>query len=282
MLWGEDVDTINFKYVLEVYNEKNITRAAKNLFISQPALSQALKRIESTYNIKIFDEDYNLTKKGEIFVKYASEIDRIVENLERELNINEINIGISQFYGKYMLNIILKTISQINPSLRTHIKEDISRYLEVDFARGDIELAFMPTPIVNNLKHKILFNEKLMLAMPEDFTLERLRTENTKVLTMHKGSKLRKISDEILQEMGIKVGDVFEATNLDTINSLIPSKKGVAILPDIIDRIPGVKYIDAGHNRDFAIVYKDNSKIDIEKFIDVYKASDISPFNDRF
>ena len=128
MLWGEDVDTINFKYVLEVYNEKNITRAAKNLFISQPALSQALKRIESTYNIKIFDEDYNLTKKGEIFVKYASEIDRIVENLERELNINEINIGISQFYGKYMLNIILKTISQINPSLRTHIKEDAYAY----------------------------------------------------------------------------------------------------------------------------------------------------------
>ena len=277
MLWGEVVDTINFKYVLEIFNEKNITRAAKNLFISQPALSQALKRIENTYNIKIFDEDYNLTKKGETFVKYASEIDKLVENLERELNINEINIGISQFYGKYMLNSILRTISQINPSLKTHIKEDISRYLEVDFARGDIELAFMPTPIVNDLKHKILFNEKLMLAMPEYFKLEKLKIENTKVLTMHKGSKLRKISDYILQEMEIKVGDIFEATNLDTINSLIINKRGVAILPDIVDRIPGVKYIDTGHNRDFAVVYKDNSKIDIEKFIDKYKEINTYP-----
>lgn len=271
------MDTINFKYVLEIFNEKNITRAAKNLFISQPALSQALKRIENTYNIKIFDEDYNLTKKGETFVKYASEIDKLVENLERELNINEINIGISQFYGKYMLNSILRTISQINPSLKTHIKEDISRYLEVDFARGDIELAFMPTPIVNDLKHKILFNEKLMLAMPEYFKLEKLKIENTKVLTMHKGSKLRKISDYILQEMEIKVGDIFEATNLDTINSLIINKRGVAILPDIVDRIPGVKYIDTGHNRDFAVVYKDNSKIDIEKFIDKYKEINTYP-----
>ena len=52
---------------------------------------------------------------------------------------------------------------------------------------------------------------------------------------------------------------------------LIISKRGVAILPDIVDRIPGVKYIDTGHNRDFAVVYKDNSKIDIEKFIDKYK-----------
>ncbi|MDU3087150.1 MAG: LysR family transcriptional regulator [Peptoniphilus harei] len=265
------MDTINFKYVLEIFNEKNITRAAKNLFISQPALSQALKRIENTYNIKIFDEDYNLTRRGEIFVKYAKEIDRIVENLERELNVNEINIGISQFYGKYLLNGILKSISQLKPNLKTNVKEDISRYLEVDFARGDIELAFMPTPIVNNLKHKILFNEKLLLAMPEDFKLEKLKIENTKVLTMHKGSKLRKISDDILQEMEIKVGDIFEATNLDTINSLIISKRGVAILPDIVDRIPGVKYIDTGHNRDFAVVYKDNSKIDIEKFIDKYK-----------
>lgn len=265
------MDTINFKYVLEIFNEKNITRAAKNLFISQPALSQALKRIENTYNIKIFDEDYNLTRRGEIFVKYAKEIDRIVENLERELNVNEINIGISQFYGKYLLNGILKSISQLKPNLKTNVKEDISRYLEVDFARGDIELVFMPTPIVNNLKHKILFNEKLLLAMPEDFKLEKLKIENTKVLTMHKGSKLRKISDDILQEMEIKVGDIFEATNLDTINSLIISKRGVAILPDIVDRIPGVKYIDTGHNRDFAVVYKDNSKIDIEKFIDKYK-----------
>lgn len=276
------MDTINFKYVLEIYNEKNITRAAKNLFISQPALSQALKRIENTYDIKIFDEDYNLTRKGETFVKYASEIDKLVENLERELNINEINIGISQFYGKYTLNNILKTISQINPSLKTHIKEDISKYLEVDLARGDIELVFMPTPIANNLKYKILFDEKLLLAMPEDFTLEKLRIENTNALAMPKGSKLRKESDEILQEMEIKVGDIIEATNLDTINSLILSKRGVAILPDIIDRIPGVKYIDVGHSRDFAIVYKDNSKIDVEKFINVYKASDINPLKDKF
>lgn len=264
------MDTINFKYVLEIYNEKNITRAAKNLFISQPALSQALKRIENTYDIKIFDEDYNLTKKGETFVKYAGEIDKLVENLERELNINEINIGISQFYGKYTLNNILKTISQINPSLKTHIKEDISKYLEADLARGDIELAFMPTPIANNLKYNILFNEKLLLAMPEDFTLERLMIENTNALAMPKGSKLRKESDEILQEMEIKVGDIIEATNLDTINSLILSKRGVAILPDIINRIPGVKYIDAGYKRDFAIVYKDNLKIDIDQFVEIF------------
>lgn len=276
------MDTINFKYVLEIYNEKNITRAAKNLFISQPALSQALKRIENTYDIKIFDEDYNLTKKGETFVKYAGEIEKLVENLERELNINEINIGISQFYGKYTLNNILKTISQINPSLKTHIKEDISKYLEVDLARGDIELAFMPTPIANNLKYKILFNEKLLLAMPEDFTLEKLRIEDTNALAMPKGSKLRKESDEILQEMEIKVGDIIEATNLDTINSLILSKRGVAILPDIIDRIPGVKYIDAGYKRDFAIVYKDNLKIDIEKFIDIYKTSKNHPMKSKF
>lgn len=276
------MDTINFKYVLEIYNEKNITRAAKNLFISQPALSQALKRIENTYDIKIFDEDYNLTKKGETFIKYASEIDKLVENLERELNINEINIGISQFYGKYTLNNILKTISQINPSLKTHIKEDTSKYLEVDLARGDIELAFMPTPIANNLKYKILFNEKLLLAMPKDFTLERLRIENTNALVMPKGSKLRKESDKILQDMEIKVGDIVEATNLDTINSLILSKKGVAILPDIIDRIPGVKYIDGGYKRDFAIVYKDNLKIDIEKFIDIYKTSKNHPLKSKF
>ena len=81
--------------------------------------------------------------------------------------------------------------------------------------------------------------------------------------------------------MEIKVGDIIEATNLDTINSLILSKRGVAILPDIIDRIPGVKYIDAGYKRDFAIVYKDNLRINIEKFIDKYKEINTYPLKSK-
>lgn len=261
------MDTINFKYVLEIYREKNITRAAKKLYVSQPALSQALNRIEKLYGIKIFDKDYNVTKSGEIFIKYAEKINKNMVDLEEELNMCEINIGISQFYVKYLLNQILATMSNINPQLKIHVKEDISRYLEVDFARGELDIAFMPTPIVNNLNYKILFNEKLLLCMPMDFDEEYLINNKVKVFAMNKGSKLRKISDEIIEKMEINIEDIFEVTNLDDINSMVIKKRGVAILPNIIERLPGVKYIETDYNREFAIVYKNSEKLNIDAFI---------------
>lgn len=264
------MDTINFSYVLEVAKEKNVSRAARNLYISQPALSQAIKRIEKSYGITLFDKDFNLTKKGEIFVKYAAEIEKNVNFLERELDTEELNIGISQFYGKYYLNQILLSVSKINPGIKINIKEDTSKYLEDDIVKGDLDIGFMPTPILNNLKHKILFTEKLVLGMPEEFNLDELDKIEHNLLTMHKGSKLRDLSDEIINEHNIKVKDVFEATNLDTINSLILSKDAIALLPDIIERLPGVKYIETEIERYFAIVYKNSNKLDMDKFVELY------------
>ncbi|MBU5668275.1 LysR family transcriptional regulator [Peptoniphilus sp. MSJ-1] len=264
------MDTINFSYVLEVAKEKNVSRAARNLYISQPALSQALKRIDKTYGITIFDKDFNLTKKGEIFVKYAVEIEKNINYLKRELDTDELNIGISQFYGKYYLNQILLSISRLNPEVKVNIKEDTSKYLEDDIVKGDLDIGFMPTPILNNLKHKTLFSEKLVLAMPKNFKEKDLKNKDHNLLTMHKGSKLRDLSDEFIDKNNIKVKDIIEATNLDTINSLIISKNAIALLPDIIERLDGINYMKTDLSREFDIVYKNSNKLNMDKFVEIF------------
>lgn len=265
------MDTINFKYVLEVYRARNITEAAKNLYISQPALSQAIKRIEKNYNIRLFEKDYSLTRSGEVFVHYANEICNSLNSLEKKLKSKELNIGISQFYGKYLLNDILIAISKIDPEIKVHIKEERSTVLEEELLKGNLDICFIPEPIFNNLKTKVLFEEKLVLGFPENLNTEDLSGEKHNILTMAKGHKLRDLSDEIFREYSIKVKDVFEATNLDTLNSLILTKNAVAVLPQIIERQRGVNYVKTNFKRNFYMVYKNSSKIDINSFFENYK-----------
>lgn len=265
------MDTINFKYVLEVYKERSITEAAKNLYISQPALSQAIKRIEKNYNVRLFEKDYSLTRAGEVFVYYSKEICNNLNSLERKLNSKELNIGISQFYGKYLLNDILISISKIDPEIKVLIKEERSEILEEDVLKGSIDICFIPEPILNNLKTKVLFEENLVLGFPENLKIEDLAGERQNILTMAKGHKLRALSDKIFEEFSIKPKDVFEATNLDTLNSLILAKNAVAVLPGIIERYEGVKYIETKYKRNFNLVYKNTSKINLNSFFEIYK-----------
>ena len=75
--------TIVFKYadyIYEIYKEKSFTQAAENLFISQPALSATVKKLEEEMHVKLFDRSANpleLTLEGEAYRNAGEEIFKI-------------------------------------------------------------------------------------------------------------------------------------------------------------------------------------------------------------
>lgn len=78
------MDTNVFHYVLEVEESKNITLAAKHLFISQPALTKQLNKLEKDLGFQLFDRTRNpitVTPQGEVFLDFA----RRYTEMEREL-----------------------------------------------------------------------------------------------------------------------------------------------------------------------------------------------------
>ena len=77
------------EYVYEVYKEKSFSRAAQNLYISQPALSAAIKKIEARIGCCIFDRSTNpvqLTESGAEYVKAVEKIMDIENRFENHLN----------------------------------------------------------------------------------------------------------------------------------------------------------------------------------------------------
>ena len=84
-------------YVYEVYKEKSFSGAAKNLFVSQPALSSAIKKTETRLGITIFDRSSQpiaLTEEGRVFIDAAEKILAIRKGLTERLNdMSELKTG---------------------------------------------------------------------------------------------------------------------------------------------------------------------------------------------
>ncbi len=84
-------------YVYEVYKEKSFSAAAKNLYVSQPALSSAIKKIEARFGIIIFDrssQPITLTDEGKVYIEAIERIRAIKNGLETRLaDISKLRTG---------------------------------------------------------------------------------------------------------------------------------------------------------------------------------------------
>ncbi|MBR3545277.1 MAG: LysR family transcriptional regulator, partial [Oscillospiraceae bacterium] len=85
-----------YRYVLAVVQEQSFSAAAQKLYMTQPALSQAIIKLENQLNIKIFDRStvpVSLTDEGEVFVEIAKEILECERTLEDRLSFMDKTIS---------------------------------------------------------------------------------------------------------------------------------------------------------------------------------------------
>ena len=87
----------DFDYAYEVYKEKSFSQAAKNLYVSQPALSSSIKKLEARFGVTIFDrssQPISLTDEGKVFIEAIENIKNIKNGLEARLSdISKLRTG---------------------------------------------------------------------------------------------------------------------------------------------------------------------------------------------
>ena len=138
------------EYVYEVYKERSFSKAAKNLFISQPSLSGTIKRVEEEIGYEIFDRSTKPIGVTDIGEKYIKTIEKILK-LERhfiqyvndvdDLKAGNVSVGGTQQYTSYMLPAIVSKFIEKYPHINVDIVEaktsSLIRYLN----EGIIDIA---------------------------------------------------------------------------------------------------------------------------------------------
>lgn len=245
----------DLQYVLAISEVQSFSKAAELLFVSQPALSQHLKRVEHNLGVNLFNRNKSrvvLTPAGEEFVKHARIIIEQVQALEFKVRHFEQNkkdtltFGVSQFYGRHLLSTLIFSFEEILKGYQVKIIEGESRYLESLITQKKLDFGIFPAPIyTKGIISKTLYQEHIMFAFSKN------NKEATKILSnayngqtinlgfyknfpfvlLKEGLKLRNLSKRLCKEAIFYPHAVFETENLDTVYSMIKKNYGVGFLP---------------------------------------------------
>lgn len=165
------------EYVYTVYEEKSFSAAAKKLFMTQPALSAAVKKVEGELGLPIFDRSHSplrLTDAGQAYIEAAEKIFQIQKNLQRfvndlaELESGSLVIGGTNFVTACFLPRLIKQFNEQHPNIHISVIESSSAELFAGLKQGTIDLV-IDSGECNTKEFESLtfFTDRIMLAVPK-------------------------------------------------------------------------------------------------------------------
>ncbi len=236
----------HFKIYVTVYNEKNMTAAAKKLFMAQPSVSQVIKELETHYNTVLFErfpKELHPTQSGELLYEYASHIlekNAEVEDLMKQGTSQHIlRIGANDTVGSSLLDDYIEAFQQNHPleEIQVHITRsfklaDMLRTNELDFILTD---EFKDAP---DLTSEIFYKDSLIFvagkgySLPEDRTLTPEILSKKHLLLREPGTYIRDDFDRFMTESGYPIKAYWESISFDILVNAALRNMGIALLPE--------------------------------------------------
>lgn len=244
-------------YIKTIADTKSISKAAEELFIAQPSLSQSLQRIERELGTHLFIREprgMKLTYAGEKYYLMAKEILDIYSDFKSEItHINELKagrlvIGIARYMGMNILPNVLPDFNKNYPNIEIIIREENTRVLENLVLGGNVDFALTHVhkkEMNEKINYEILKKDEFLLVTPKSYLMnsDKIKVKDGKsyvdlrdlegekfiLLDINKG--IRKVQDRTIKSYGINPEVVFTTKNFETAKRLAANGMGITIIP---------------------------------------------------
>jgi LysR family hydrogen peroxide-inducible transcriptional activator len=240
------------RYFLAVARTASFVRAADQLGISQPSLSQQIQKLERELGVSLFDRlgrSLKLTAFGESLCNSAERILREVEGAQTSIaclksdDSGQLKIGVIPTVLPYAMVKPLASFQQKFPRVHLNLVEAMTDDLVEGLRRGELDLAILALPIRHNeIVCSELFREPLLAAVPprhelaskDKILLQSLGLE--KMLLLREGHCLR---DDVLTactKAKAQFRQVFESDHLESLLRMVAEGYGVSLIPERASR----------------------------------------------
>lgn len=239
--------TLNeLRYIVAVARERNFRRAAEKSFVSQPALSLAIKKLEEELGVSLFERrksDVTLTSVGERVIEQAmrvldeaAKIREIAQQGSDQL-AGAIRLGAIHTIGPYLLPDLITVLSQLAPGMPLEVEENTTANLEVQLRNGAVDAAIIALPFdVPGVETLSLYDEPFVVVVPrahawagrKNIVAADLAEE--KVLLLNSGHCFSNQVIGACPELARK-GEVQQGNSLETIRNMVASGLGISVLP---------------------------------------------------
>lgn len=233
---------------VEVARHLSFTKAARELFISQPAITKHIQELENIYKVQLFNRiggKISLTPQGEIFLKHANEILAQYKLLANEMELvteqfsGELKIGASTTIAQYLIAPLLADFIVRFPQVKVSLFTGNSEQIEDALENKKIDIGLVEgSRRSNHLKYSPLAKDELVLVTSSQNPIgESVAVTDIATLPLvlrEVGSGTLEVIEKALLENGIKLSDLNILLHVGTTegikNFLKTSKNSYAIV----------------------------------------------------
>jgi len=275
---------------------KSFSKAARLNGVTQSAVSQQLKSMETYFDMLIIDRSqkkFRLTPQGGKLYTSFKEIVRLYAKLECELqemsNVvsGTIHISTVNSIGLYELPARLKVFIKQFPTVNVRVEYRRSNLVYDDILHGSIDLGLVAFPVKRKELTIMPFAEdQLVLAVHPSNPLAKFKTIKVKDLNgldfigFERDIPTRQATDRLLRQAGVEVEMIMEFDNVETVKRAIEINAGVAILPASTIRnelarkeLKDVPLSGSNFKRPLAVIHRKDKILNpaMRSFIDLLK-----------
>ncbi|MEO8240005.1 MAG: LysR family transcriptional regulator [Flavobacterium sp.] len=202
----------------------NFTKAATELYISQPAVSKHIQELEEIYKTKLFERNGSkiaLTPAGEILLKHTKNIFEIYREIDFDMSsfINErqglLRLGSSTTISQYIISPVLARFHQKQQDIKVNLLNGNTEQIENALINKEIEIGIVEGQSKNQsikyipfLKDELVLvcNSKNPLVQQNEISLNDLKS--MKFITRERGSGTLEVIEYALKQVGVKLTDL--------------------------------------------------------------------------
>ena len=227
-----DIDLELYKIFYVVAKNNHMTRASEELHISQPAISQSIRKLENQLGGTLFlrsNKGMELTEEGKMFFEYIKSAIELINNAENEftafkdLSVGEIKIGCSTTLTKLILLSSLKEFHKDYPGINIKIKNDLTSNLINDLKLGKLDFVIFNE---SNIKESNLLLEKIAelkqgFIYNSEYYIDNIKEysdlNNYPLILQKEESNTRKLLDYIVSESNVKLVPKMEVVSQELV-----------------------------------------------------------------
>ncbi|HVO87514.1 MAG TPA: LysR substrate-binding domain-containing protein [Casimicrobiaceae bacterium] len=240
--------TLNeLRYIVALAQERSFGRAAAKCFVSQPALSVAIQKLEDELGAPLFERGKNevtVTPVGERIVEQAQKVleeaarIREIAQAGRNQLVGALRLGVIHTVGPYLLPDLIPVLHERAPGMPLDIEENLTEQLEAQLRSGRIDAAIIALPFQPpGVVTEFLYEEPFQVVVPQghkwakrkSISPDELHHEHTILLNV--GHCFRDQVLDACPELNRAEAPITRTNSLETVRNMVASGLGVSVLP---------------------------------------------------
>ena len=284
----------HIKIFVTVFQEKSITRAARQLSMAQPAVSLAIRELESYYDTKLFERSGRGIRATEAAAHLYANAARLIslhQEMDQEMrNWNthgKLRIGSSISIGSCIMPSLIANFTRKYPELDVYVKINSSDIIERDILENQLDFALIEGKIHSDkIQSRVFLDDELIpvcsrfhpLANAENVSVSELERE--RFLMREKNSGTRELAESNFAVKGLLIEPTWESSSTAALVNAVIAGQGISVLPKRMleqqlraHQICSFSIKEMDLKRHYYIIYHENKYISpvIEDFFQMAK-----------